>query len=93
MVMGGAVSGVMARVHHGCRRRFYAPAGGLGDGDTILIPYLLEACKYGDEISNGINSGRQSPRSFGAFYPTGHLVIFFANKGGADDPIRHYLSE
>ncbi len=34
-----------------------------------------------------------SPRSFGAFYPTGHLVIFFANKGGADDPIGHYFSE
>jgi hypothetical protein len=24
------------------------------------------------------------PRSFGAFYPTGHLVIFFANKGDAE---------
>ena len=24
------------------------------------------------------------PRSFGAFYPTGHVVIFFANKGDAE---------
>jgi AmiR/NasT family two-component response regulator len=24
------------------------------------------------------------PRSFGAFYPTGHIVIFFANKGDAE---------
>jgi hypothetical protein len=25
-----------------------------------------------------------APRSFGAFYPTGHVVIFFANKGDAE---------
>jgi len=24
------------------------------------------------------------PRSFGAFYPTGHVVIFFANQGDAE---------
>lgn len=24
------------------------------------------------------------PRSFGAFYPTGHIVLFFANKGDAE---------
>jgi tRNA(Leu) C34 or U34 (ribose-2'-O)-methylase TrmL len=30
-----------------------------------------------------ISEGK-GPRSFGAFYPTGHIVIFFANKGDAE---------